>query len=53
MRISARFICSAAEFRPCRITSVVIGSASTTPVAAPSPARWTTVDLGMVVVLVI
>jgi hypothetical protein len=29
VRISARFICSAAEFNPCRITSVVTGSAST------------------------
>jgi hypothetical protein len=40
VRTSARFICSAAEFSPWRITSVVIGSASAVaPLAAPAPAR--------------
>ena len=39
VRTSARFICSAAELSPCRITSVVIGSASTAPLALPIPAR--------------
>src|SRR5580765_1342927 len=43
VRTSARFIWLAAEFSPCRITSVVTGSASTAaPVDAPTPARVTT-----------
>ena len=39
VRTSARLICSAAELRPWRITSVVIGSASAAPAAPPCPAR--------------
>ena len=39
VRTSARFIWLAAELRPWRMTSVVIGSASTAPLAAPAPAR--------------
>ena len=38
VRISARFICFAAELRPWRITSVVIGSASTAAGVGPAPA---------------
>jgi hypothetical protein len=42
VRTSARFIWLAAESSPCRITSVVTGSASTAPLDAPTPARVTT-----------
>src|SRR5262245_40470612 len=40
--MSARFIWFAAELSPLRITSVVTGSASTTPAPRPFPARYTT-----------
>src|ERR1700761_7632607 len=48
--MSARFICSAAELRPCRITSVVIGSASAEPSDNPWPARYTRISPGAIAV---
>ncbi len=35
VRISARFICSAADASPCRMTSVTIGSASAVSAMRP------------------